>query len=324
MPDVPSQLDPALDFEWRVLDQADTRIVADLQHRIEKADGIPYRTSEDEVRELFSTSDGFLGMGGFVEGRLRAFGYIRIFDDEPVVASCQGGVDPKFRGLGFGSALVEWHTRTATLALQEIEAESKQIIFNVEEGHRSLETHLLDWGYQWNRSYFDVRASLEEEPSAVELDAFTTIEPWDSVDETEIEKAMNRVISAEEGRTETSKWTAQDRAGFVPEWSFVAMSHRADRPEVAGLIMASKYSQDWSVLGWREGTIDMLAVLPDFSTTDVASALISASMQAQREKGMEAVVAGLSSSSATSMMSVYDSLGFTTVSTSRVYSLVLS
>ena len=87
--------------------------------------------------------------------------------------------------------------------------------------------------------------------------------------------------------------------------------------------MASKYSQDWSVLGWREGSIDMLAVLPGYHDTNIASALVTASMKAQRDAGMEAVVAGMSSAASSSVMSVYDELGFSTVATSRMYTLQL-
>lgn len=320
---MPSQFDPSYSFEWRKLDVADARIVADLEHRIEKFDGISYRTSEDEVRELFSTSDEFYSIGGFIDGVLRMFAVVRVFREDPVTASCQGGVDPEFRHVGFGAALVEWQTATAHSALDRVEAGQKQILFNVEEGHRSLEVHLLERGYEWNRSYFDMRAALDADIEEVELDSFTTIEPWNHVSDEDIFKAMNRVSHDREGRGETSQWTASDRAGFMPEWSFVALSHLADRPQVVGLVMASKYSQDWSVLGWREGSIDMLAVLPDFAGSNVARALISKTMDAQREAGMDAVVAGLSSSASTSVMSVYDSLGFTTVSTSRVYSLMI-
>ena len=317
-------LAPGLECSWRFLDVRDSRMLADLQHRIEKSDDLPYRTSEEEIAELFSYSDEFFAIGGFIDGKLRVYGYIRLFDDEPVVASCRGGVDPKFRGIGFGRVLVEWHTQTATAALLAMGGESKQILFNVEEGHRVLEEYLLEYGYEWNRSYFDRRAALDEEPEFVEVDPFITIVPWDSVGEHKIDHALDLITRGEGGRGETYKWSGEDRAGFIPEWSFVAVSHAADREAIAGLVMASKYSQDWSVLGWREGTIDMLAVLPEFKDQTIAPALVSASMRAQKKAGMDAVLAGLSSLSSPSMMSVYDSLGFATVATSRVYTLAVT
>lgn len=302
----------------------DARALADLLHRIEKWDGLPYRTSFEEVVELFDSSDRFTSVGGFVDGRLRSYGYIRVFDEEPVVASCQGGVDPEYRGFGLGAALVAWHTENATAALAQCPHESRQIAFNVEEGHRDLEQHLLGYGYEWSRSYYDLRASLEEEPKEIELDSFTSIVEWDSVNDADTRRAINRIILDHEGREETTKWISEDRAGFTPEWSFIALDTHADRPEIAGLIMASKYAQDWSVLGWREGSIDMLAVLPGYHDTNIAQALLAASMRAQKASGMEAVVAGMSSAASSSVMSVYDELGFTTVATSRMYTLQLS
>lgn len=301
----------------------DARALADLLHRIEKWDGLPYRTSIEEVVELFDSSDRFASVGGFIDGRLRAYGYIRVFDEEPVVASCQGGVDPEYRSLGLGGALVAWHTQNASAALEQCPHESKQIAFNVEEGHRDLEQHLLGYGYEWRRSYYDLRASLEVEPKEVALDSFTTIVEWDSIDDADVTRAINRITLDQEGRAGTTRWISEDRAGFTPEWSFIALDHHADRPEIAGLIMASKYSQDWSVLGWREGSIDMLAVLPGYHDTNIASALVTASMKAQRDAGMEAVVAGMSSAASSSVMSVYDELGFSTVATSRMYTLQL-
>ncbi|MDO5729904.1 MAG: GNAT family N-acetyltransferase [Actinomycetaceae bacterium] len=303
----------------------DVEIFSALLHRIESHDELPYRTSAEEVEDFFRSTSEHSTIGGFINNELQCYGYVRLKDDAEVIATCQGGVDPRFRGRGIGRALVTWQTEEAQRLLAEAGAQSRKIAFQVEQGYSDLEAHLIELGYEWVRTFYDLRAPLDQEIHEIELGPFLTIKPWNDFDEESIWQTANRV--AQENHSASAQtmdlWMA-GRAAFRPGWSFVAVDSSGDRPLIAGFLMASKYAQDWSVLGWREGTIDMLGLLQDYRDTHLAAALVAATMRAQMKDGMQAVSAGLSSRNHTSALSIYDSLGFTTVSTARLYMLEYS
>lgn len=291
-----------------------------MLHRIESHDELPYRTSTDEVEDFFRSTSEHSTIGGFVDDELYCYGYVRIKEDDDILATCQGGVDPQVRGRGIGRALVTWQTEEAKRLLGQTQAQSPKIAFQVEQGYSDLEAHLIDLGYEWARTFYDLRAPLDQAVQKIELGPFLTIKPWNDFDEEKIWQTASRV--AQENNSSSAQtmesWMA-GRGAFRPDWSFVAVDTSGDRPLIAGFVMSSKYAQDWSVLGWREGTIDMLGLLQDYRDTHLAAALVAATMQAQLNDGMQAVSAGLSSRNHSAAISIYDSLGFTTVSTARLY-----
>ncbi|MDO5721238.1 MAG: GNAT family N-acetyltransferase [Actinomycetaceae bacterium] len=329
LPHLPSQVGG---FEWRLLNAADGPDFASILHRIEKYDSLPYRTSEAEVEELLVQASACTLVGGFVHGSIRCYGLVRIRNSRPNVAVCQGGVDPIMRGRGLGGLLVSWQTEEARRLLAGVDHPQKQILFYVEDGQVDLEGHLRLLGYEWAGSSYDLRAFLrddgEGETRPVEVPAlpsFLTLESWESLEEAQILAVANqvRLENNEEVPFTLESWLA-GRDDFNPQWSFVAVDRSADRLRPVGFVMASKYSQDWSALGWREGTIDMLAVLPGYREGGrAAQALIAKSMSAQRQDGMEATAAGVSSSNSSQALSIYAALGFETVGTTRVYSKAL-
>lgn len=320
---LPPQLDDFTGLEWRLLDAADTQAFAALLHRIEQHDQIPYRTSLAEIEELLNCASMMRLLGGFINNTLRCYALVRIRRSEPDVALCQGGVDPVSRGRGLGAALVSWQTQQAQRLLAGCERHKRHIAFHVEDSNRELELHLRALGYTWTRTFYDLRAPVSNPPPEVKLDSFLTIVPWKNCEEEDILRVFNQIhadLTTGSLAVSLEQWLS-GRTDFSPDWSFVALDHRADRPSIVGFIMASKYAQDWSVLGWREGTIDMLAVLPDYRGSSLAVALVGATMRAQARSGMEAVCAGLSSANHSQAIGVYDQLGFTTVGTTRLYEL---
>ncbi len=319
----PSQPTRGDRIDWRYLEPADACAFHTLLRAIETADHLPYRTSLDEVEQLWQRPGTARVLGGWAEDTLRCFALIRIRDSAPNVAHCQGGVHPDFRARGLGTALVTWQTREARRLLAATPPGQRRIAFNVESGYRAVIPHLTALGYEWERSFFELRAPLTSVPD-IECGPFLTIAAWGSVDESQILDVANILGIQQLGQAPTSleQWMA-GRSNFVSDWSFVALDTRADRAQIVGFIMASRYTQDWAALGWREGTIDMLGVLPDYRGGEVASALITATMRAQAQAHMDYTAAGLSSAAHSTALSVYDSLGFETVSTTRLYTLLI-
>ncbi|MCS4484438.1 GNAT family N-acetyltransferase [Gleimia sp. 6138-11-ORH1] len=315
-------LDVGLD--WRELTSADIVQFQALIHRIEQADGLPYRTSESEVNELFADNAQMICIGGWKDGSLKAYAFVRVRDSNLNHAMCQGGVDPNYRNQGIGGAIVSWLTQQARILLeaQRVPGEAVFVEFYVEMGNHELENHLTNSGYAWTRSFYDLRANLNQALPEVEISSLFKIVPWASQTEEAILEVENRVSYEQRQRKAQSlqNWLA-GRSNFRADWSFVALDQRADRPIVAGFIMASAYEQDWEVLGWSEGSIDQIAVLEKYHGDSLAKALIYATMQAQAEAGMEHTATSLSSTNASGALGIYKTLGFETVATAKLFTL---
>ena len=117
-------------------------------------------------------------------------------------------------------------------------------------------------GFRWARTYYELRASLEDLAPVPDLGSYMSIEAWGPQWEEPALRAANRLNESEWGRPPlTQEQWMQGRTAFAPEWSFVAVDRTGDRPRVAGFLLASRYEQDWAALGWREGYIDQLGVL---------------------------------------------------------------
>ena len=107
----------------------------------------------------------------------------------------------------------------------------------------------------------------------------------------------------------------------MPEWSFIAVDRRSDRPRIAGFVLSSKYEQDWAALGWKEGYIDQIGVGDEWRTSRVLDALVATSMSAQAEDGMAHIATGIAQAEGSAMLSVFEYLGFRVVGQSRLYAI---
>jgi len=317
-------------IRWRTMSGDDAAPLTHLLARIEAADNPPYRTSYDEVVEMVSDGVPWHGLAGFATrgiraGQMVAFGLVHVRRAGHLECVCQGGVDPRFRRLGLGHAVIEWQTAMAHGIVDRRPAgEPAQVVMHVEPGNEELVDHLEDLGYHWARTYYELRATLTPLPRTPELSSYLRVEPWSPDLEDVARQASNRLSEQEWGRPpQTMEQWLRGRTSFAPGWSFVALDRTGDRPRVAGFILASRYEQDWPALGWKEGYIDQMGVLEPWRHTRLADALIVASMAAQARDGMDRTAAGLGSANHSGALVVYDQLGFRTVGQSRLYAIDL-
>lgn len=313
---------------WRELQRDDLHALSNLIARIEARDNPPYRTSCEEVEEMLSQASDWFGIAAFASrgmarGEMVAFMQMVVRHTGTIECLCQGGVDPRFRRIGLGGALVQWQTDAARNVHQllPVEGQSGRVVTNVDPGNEELEDHLKRLGYHWSRTYYELRAELHDLPATPDLGSYLRIEEWGPQWEDPTRRAANRLNEQEWGRPLTEEQWLMGRTAFVPEWSFVAVDYRGDRPKVAGFLLASRYEQDWAALGWKEGYIDQMGVLADWRHAAVVDALIIATMHAQRRDGMERVGTGLGSGNQSSALAVYESLGFRVVGQTRLYAL---
>lgn len=322
----PQEIDGVI---WRELISTDVAALSALVARIEARDNPPYRTSPEEITGMLDPSGAWYGMAAFAtlgveRGRMIAFTHIEMRPGSTTEVLCQGGVDPHFRRLGIGGALVRWQTQAAQRVLEAHGTETGSVVMSMDPNHSELEQHLKDNGYRWSRSFNEMRADLRSLPQTSEIEPYLIVEPWSEKWEEPVRSKVNSLAAQIGADSLSAEDWVKGRIGFVPEWSFVAYDTRGDRPRIAGYLHASKYEQDWAVLGWREGYIDTLTVFNEWRHGGLAEALIIASMHAQRLDGMERTGTGISSEGQSEAQNLYDFLGFRTVGQLRLYTKTIS
>ncbi len=311
---------------WTELDSTGLHGLCALIARIEAQDNPPYRTSYAEVVEMLKEKRSWKGLAGYATrgiaaGRMVAWAQVVLRDLGGVECMCQGGVDPAFRRIGLGGAVVEWQEAMSRAILSETDyAGPAQITMQLEPGQSELEEHLRLRGFHWARTYYELRAELTKIPPAPDLGRYLSIEPWGKEWEEPARHTSNLLSEIEWGRPPLSEdqWL-RGRSAFEADWSFVLVDRRGDRPRVLGFLIASKYVQDWAALGWKEGYIDQMGVLESALSHRGVDALIIAAMTAMAQAGMDRIGTGLGSAHHSGTLAVYDNLGFATVGQTRLY-----
>ena len=130
---------------WRLLTEDDLHALGALFARMEARDNPPYRTALAEVAEMLSSSTqwrGIVGIAtkGMASGRMVAFAQTRLRASGRIECLCQGGVDPDFRRIGLGRALVDWQILSAKAMLERYEGNgARAIVSYVENWQDDLE-----------------------------------------------------------------------------------------------------------------------------------------------------------------------------------------
>ena len=115
----------AMDFALRSAVPGDIVFIHALQQRIERHDGIPIVTPRDEFEEWLEEPHFDLTKDARVlEIGEEIVAWGRIWHPPSGVreerAYLTGGVDPRYRGKGIGSAVLRWQIERATEALRSL------------------------------------------------------------------------------------------------------------------------------------------------------------------------------------------------------------
>lgn len=320
------------DLGWTPLSPRDNEELAALISRAEHVDNPPYRTTSEETAEYFvdPTYSGVAGRDG--DGVMRAFGLVRIRPAKELYASMTGIVDPTFRKRGIGAALLHWQAerarhligaeRAGAASGSAIATAPAHIVTTVVEDDERMKEHLAELSFEPRRWYREVRRSLDQVIPEVALDSFLRIEPWTPELDEAVLRAHNQAFNDGFGAQPMSleEWRA-GAAFFSRPWSFVAVDRSGDRARIAGYLRSGRYEQDWDALGWREGYTDMLGVLAEYRSRDVAPALLTAAMRAYAADGMEYAAAGVDSDNPTGAVDLYRDLGYTPTRGTILYAL---
>ena len=260
-----------------------------LTRAIEENDGVPYRTSFDEVLGSFDSAYIWRAMAVWSADGLIAYGLARMPANhgEEAEVTLSGGVHPRFRNRGLGRRLLDIQLALAEEMVQG-EVSAAGAIMHVDNQHQYLVDLLRRASFSLHRSYVQMRRSLSDPIEEAELPSFVTIEPLTDDLMDDVRHAHNSIYYelAKMPPRSPEEWRSQ-RPNMEASWSFVAMDRRGDRPRVAGYLLSSRYEQDWEALGWSEGYVDEVAVYSQWREKGIMTALLRAAMRAYQNDGME-------------------------------------
>lgn len=293
--------------------------IVDLLARIEKHDQLSFRTVETDLNQVYSASRPWQAtIARDRQGKIVAYAQIRLFRGE---IRCWGGVDPQYRSLGIGRAILEWVKAQATSLLP-----GGNIRFVIEKEQQDFSNILNQAGFEIARIIQDLRRDLSEPITEAKLDFPLSLQPWNKEYDELLRRSTNRMLMTQpqENFAKTqhlfspSEWE-EAHEGFTPECSFIILDKSTDRWEIAGYSFASIYTQDWQIHHHKQGYIDMFAVFPQWSDTNCGLALMNQTLSALKAQGMNSVASSLYQEKDSAMGQIYLDTGFSSTNLNVEY-----
>ena len=326
--DLPT-LDGVGGLTWRPLTRADVPELWRLLGAIEEAERRPYRTSQEEVDDMFAgdwkNHDLDTRAGIDAEGRIRAYAQVvqPPGDLRVVRAFLDGGVDPTWRGRGIGRVVLAWSEGRGRQKLAESGKELPARLASFVDDNSDQTIRLLRAsGFAPVRYYAEMKRPLDAPGPDVPAPDGITIVPWSEELDDQIRLAHNEAFAdhwGSEPRT-AQEWT-QGRSMFAPTWSLAAIDDATG--EVAGYLMSFKFEQDWELNGYSAGYTDLLGVRRAWRGRRLAGALLSAAMTMYRADGIEYAELSVDTANPSGAHKLYTDLGYVVFHSSTMYAIEL-
>jgi ribosomal protein S18 acetylase RimI-like enzyme len=221
--------------------------------------------------------------------------------------------------------LTDWVVAAATAELGGWDAPKRYVCTWLYKSLDEVSRRFARRGFEPVRHWWEMECPLDEDVGGVSAGELANV-PWDIVPWAPAHSARLRIVHNAAfvdhwGNTPMSveSWQKQmlENPAFRPGLSFVALSGN----ELVGYAYNEMYPEDWESSGRSEGWIGALGVLRGWRKKGIASALITSSMRAMRNDGLEVAMIGVDSASPTGAQHLYESLGFRTKITATTWQL---
>ncbi|GEK19730.1 GNAT family N-acetyltransferase [Cellulomonas xylanilytica] len=326
--DVPVPSD-AGGLTWRPLTRADVPALTRLLTAVEEADGIPYRTSAEEVDEEFDgewkdhARDTLAGVDA--DGVIRAYARVNQppGDARVVRAFLDGAVDPQWRGRGIGRQVLAWQEARGRQLLAASGKELPARLAAFTDDAAAATARLLQVnGFTPVRFYSEMRRPLNVALPSVEVPDGLSIVPWSAELDEQVRLAHNEAFADHWGsEPRTAEDWNQGRSMFAPAWSFIAVDDASG--EVVGYLLSGRYEHDWPVIGYKAGYTDLLGVRRAWRGRRLAPALLATVMAAYQADGMDYAELGVDTANQSGAHRLYEGLGYAVFHSSTMYSIEL-
>ena len=240
-------------------------------------------------------------------------GMIEVWDtSEPHVnLFSHGRTHPEYRGLGIGTALMEWAEQRAREAFAKAPADAQ---VTLGQGTINIDTLAADLfqvhGYNLARHFWRMEIELDSAPTAVQLPNGITIRAYDPATELPavVQAARDSFQDhwgyvAEPFAKELEKWQQYIRGNenYDPTLFFVAL----DGDQYAGISMCWRKTTEDLKMGW----VGTLGVGRSWRRSGLGLALLLHSFNEFYARGQERVGLGVDASSLTGATRLYEKAG---------------
>ena len=315
---VPPPASPLL--TWQPLSLDLVPVWHPLRAALQLADGHPEFLTDDDLRDELSLGwldlarDTVLGLDA--AGVARAFGTVELRSSDTTLLriNCLGGVHPAYRGRGIGRALLDWqqargHEVAAARREQLGAGVPANLRIELPGSAVSAAALLRHAGLSVQQTSLLLRAPLTDQVRRIPPPDGLTISPFDPALDEHMMTAHNTAFLGLRGfqpwSEETWRTSASGHRSFRADWTYLALA----RGEVAGYVLCQAFPDEWPALGWSQGYVAKLGILPAWRGRGLARSLLSWAMAAFAADGMQ--YAGLDVDSGnTPAERLYASMGF--------------
>lgn len=252
------------------------------------------------------------------DGRIAAMGWAMVHpvQDAALHAYLQGAVHPDWRRRGIGALLISWLYARASELLAETASTAEAAIFQyVDEGNADAAALGVGLGLRTERWFTSMQRDLADP-----VDEIDPIEEavgsgrvefiaYEADRSAEVLDARNDAFRDHWGSLPSTpeRWGQFVNGPFLrPDLSTLALLDG----RVVAFCVASVNEQDWEALGAPNTYIDLVGVIRDHRGHRWAPAVLSRTLRAAKDAGLEQAVLDVDTASKTGANTLYERLGF--------------
>ena len=230
-----------------------------------------------------------------------------------------GTTKPEFRGIGVGTAVLQWATEHGESLLRSTNRtipkylRSDMSTTNTTAGELFHSFNMN--AVRWNE---DLIIDLNDSPDVLVSPGYSVI-PWDSARDEEARTVKNLAFMDHWGSTPTNEegWEQLVHGSTAKlDQSFFALDQNE---KIIGLLLSHRYESDDELLGKRIGWIDKLATLSEHRGKAVGKSLITHALSAYRRDGLTHAALDVDTENPTGAYGLYTAVGFSTFRGSVTY-----
>ena len=317
------QTPPELGISWRPIDISDASQLSALFNAAAEADDTPERMSPETMTHDLTAFEP-LGKRSIVadteDAAIAAYGgvYFREAESEELRVYVSSFVHPEYRNRGIEEPLVDWTITAGERVLATTTASRRYVNTWLYKKLQDRARIYEQRGFAAVRHWWEMERLLAEDVPSTPEEGFMVV-PWEDSHSAPTRLVHNAAFTDHWGSVPMNEEAWQERMlaspGFRPDLSFVAIGDG----ELIGYAYNEVYEEDWEAAGRSEAWVGALGVLQSWRKRGVATALLSRSMTAMQQSGLEAAMIGVDSSSPSGAQHLYQAVRFKTTTTGTTW-----
>ena len=303
-------------IDWRPITAADFDDVFTLVRQMEVVDHPNFVTPREELEEQLGRSYVSLDLDSLLArdatGRAVAFGLsvLSPSQDTLVRTFLDGGVRPDARGLGIGRQVLAWQVKRGVQQFSTSDSLLPGWLMVWTDERANATVRLAErFDFRIARYFLELRRDLADPIIPRPLDGFEVVNFDRSMTES-VRLARNDSFRDHWGSQPTVQedWISFiDSEVFRPDLSIVALAPNGD---IAGFVLSVVNEEDFPGQGFSSAYLDLVGVPRAYRRRGVAPALLTRTLQAVAEAGLDKAVLDVDSDNPSGALGLYTGVGF--------------